>query len=238
MLIYLDLETTGLEAKDRICSVGVIGVEEGDPVVLYDRIKPARKIRPEAMAVHHITNEMVKNAPAFDASETGQWLAAYNQTDNVLFGHNIEFDLAMLQKEGLVWQGGIVDTLKCTRLLIPECEQYGLQYLRYELGLYKEEIAAAKALGIDLVAHHALGDAFQVMRLHGYLAATANLDRLLELTVERALIEKFAFGKHKGRYIEEIAMSDPGYLRWMLDEMFDMEDDLRYSVEYYLSMSS
>lgn len=237
MLIYLDLETTGLEPKDRLCSIGLIAVDGSDITTHYDLVKPPRKIRPDAMALHHITNEMVKQRSGFSESEAGRWLMAHNGKEHVLFGHNIEFDLAMLHKEGLVWQGGVVDTLKCTRLLIPECEQYGLQYLRYELGLYKGEEAVAAGMGIELTAHHALSDAFLVYRLHGYLASMADVAKLLDLTVERALVEKFTFGKHKGKYIEEVALSDPGYLQWMLAEMFDMDEDLRYSVEYYLGMS-
>jgi DNA polymerase-3 subunit epsilon/exodeoxyribonuclease X len=236
MLIYLDLETTGLEAKDRLCAIGMIGVEGDSITTHYDLIKPPKKIRPDAMAVHHITNEMVKEKPLFSETGSAKWLQKHNTPDNILLGHNIAFDLSMLQKEGFVWQGGIIDTLKCTRHLIEECEQYGLQYLRYELGLYKDEADEAQKLGIDLKAHDALSDAFHVKKLHDYLADMADVERLLELTVERALITKFAFGKYKGRHIEEIAMNDRGYLEWMLNEMFDMDEDLRYSVEYFLRM--
>ena len=234
MLIYLDLETTGLEPKDRLCAIGMIGVEGESVTTHYDLVKPPKKISPEAMSVHHITNEMVKEMPPFSDTESAKWLQKHNTPDTVLLGHNIGFDLSMLQKEGVVWQGGIIDTLKCTRHLIEECDQYGLQYLRYELGLYKDEAAEAKKLNIDLKAHDALSDAYHVKKLHDYLADMADVERLLELTVERTLITKFAFGKYKGRYIEEIAMNDRGYLEWMLNEMFDMDEDLRYSVEYFL----
>jgi DNA polymerase-3 subunit epsilon/exodeoxyribonuclease X len=234
MLIYIDLETTGLEPEDRICSIGLIGVEGEAETVRCDLVRPPRKIRPEAMALHHITNEMVREKPAFPESGSAHWLQEHNRPEHVLVGHNIAFDLGMLQKEGFVWQGGVVDTLKCTRHLIPECDQYGLQYLRYELGLYRDETAEAERLGIDLHAHNALGDAYQVKRLYDCLAGMADSERMLEMTVEPSLVTKFTFGKYKGRYIEEIALNDRGYLEWMLNGMFDMDEDLRYSVEYYL----
>lgn len=234
VLIYIDLETTGLEPKDRICAIGLI-IKDADAVeTMSDLVKPPRKIRPEAMAVHHITNEMVKEKPAFLESGTAKWLQQYNSPDNVLIAHNIDFELTMLQREGIIWQGAIIDTLKCTKHLIAEVEQHSLQYLRYELGLYKTESEAAEALEIPLVAHTALSDALHTKLLHEYLNQMADDERLFELTVERVLIQKFAFGKYNGRYIEEIAMSDPGYLNWMLESMSDMDDDLRYSVEYYL----
>ena len=237
MLIYLDVETTGLEAEDRICAIGMIGVEGSEATLHADLLNPGKKIRPDAMAVHHITNEMVKEMPLLEQSESGRWLEAHNKTQNILVGHNISFDLGMLQKEGVFWQGGVIDTLKCARHLIGECEQYGLQFLRYELGLYKEEQSAASKLGITPQAHTAPSDALHVKLLHDYLRTMADDERLLELTVEPVLIAKFGFGKYKGRYIEEIAMNDRGYLEWMLGSMFDMDDDLRYSVEYYLHMA-
>ena len=234
MLIYLDLETTGLEKNDRVCAIGIIAVEAEEAATYADLIKPPRKIRPDAMAVHHITNEMVKEKPAFNASAAVAWLKEHNESDNILVAHNIGFDLAMLEREGLVWQGRIIDTLRCSKHLIAEVEQFALQYLRYELGLYKEEEEAARALGIAVSAHTALSDALHVKLLHQYLREMADDERLCRLTHERVLLQKFGFGKYKERYIEEIALSDPGYLEWMLNNMFDMDEDLRYSVEYYL----
>jgi DNA polymerase-3 subunit epsilon/exodeoxyribonuclease X len=29
-------------------------------------------------------------------------------------------------------------------------------------------------------------------------------------------------------------MKDPAYLKWMLESLMDMDEDLRYSIEYYL----
>ncbi len=234
MLIYLDLETTGLEKGDRICSVGLIGVDGDQIVTLSDLIRAPKKIRPEAMAVHHITNEMVREAPGFSESECALWLDAHNSTDNILVAHNIEFDLRMLQKEGMVWQGGIIDTLKCTKHLITEIDRFSLQYLRYELALYKSEKEAAATMNIELNAHSVMSDALHVKLLHEYISDIADDERLMELTVEQALVKKFVFGKYKGRYIEEIAMQDRGYLQWMLENMFDMDSDLRYSVRHYL----
>ncbi len=234
MLIYLDLETTGLEKNDRLCSVGCIAVDGDEIQIFSSLLKPPKKIRPEASAVHHITNEMLKEAPVFKSSDIAQWLQEQNLHENILLGHNIDFDLKMLEKEGFVWQGGMIDTLKCTKHLIQEIDRFALQYLRYELGLYKSEEEAAEKLGIILTAHTVLSDAFHVMALHHYLNDMADDLQLQELTQQSALVTKFNFGKYNGRYIEEIARHDSGYLEWMLENMFDMDSDLRYSVKYYL----
>lgn len=231
MLIFLDTETTGLEDADRICSIGLIVYDEGTATPYYELIKPPRKTKPEASAVHHITNEMLKDKKVFKASYMYTLLQQLNTQDNVLISHNIHFDLKMLKKEGFVWQGGIIDTLKCVRHLIPECEQFSLQYLRYELQLYKYE---KNDLEIAVQAHNALSDALHVKLLYEYLLEMSNQDELEELTMKNVLLSKFSFGKYKGRYIEEIAMHERGYLEWMLHNMQDIDDDLRYSLEYWL----
>jgi len=234
MFIYLDLETTGLEEGDRICSVGVLVDDAGRLSVKEELIKPPRKIRPEAMAVHHITNEMVKGANGFENSDISLLLTEHNRADNTLVAHNTRFDLGMLAKEGFVWQGGIIDTLKCSKHLIDEIDLFSLQYLRYELGLYRREAEEAEKIGLEIGAHRAQSDAFHVMLLHRYLNEMADDSRLQQLSTEPALIRKLSFGKHKGSYLEEVAINDAGYLRWMLEQ--DIDDDIRYSIEHYLGL--
>lgn len=236
MVCYLDVETTGVEKKDRICSVGMI-VDDGkkmDP--LYDLVLPPKKVPPEAMAVHHLTNEMLRECPPFEATACAKRFEALNSPETVLVGHNLAFDLEMLAKEGVTWQGGMIDTLKCVKhLLGGEIEHFSLQYLRYELRLYREEAALAKELGVALHAHHALSDALHVMLLHRYLLRMADPERLMTLTTEQALVHKLTFGKYGGKFIEDVARRDPGYLEWMLRGLPDLDEDLRYSVEYYLN---
>lgn len=236
MRCYIDVETTGVEKNDRICAIGLI-VDNGEKVeTFYDLVKAPKKVPPEAMAVHHITNEVLEDAPEFDATATAKKLAELNSPDAVLIGHNLAFDLQMLEKEGLTWQGGMIDTLKCTKHLIGgEIEHFSLQFLRYELRLYREEAVKADALGITLTAHHALSDAFHTMLLHRYLNEMADDARLMELTTEQALMQKLPFGKYGGKFIEDIARRDPSYLAWMLNSLSDLDEDLRYSIEYYMN---
>ncbi len=232
MLIYLDLETTGLEEADRICSLGLITVDGENVQTEQELIRPARKIRPEAMALHHITNEMVIKAPLFGEAKSVARLHEHNHIDNILIAHNISFELAMLAKEGFVWKGGVIDTLKCSRHLIDETDRFSLQFLRYELGLYRSEEKEAQKLGLEIKAHTALSDAFHVRLLHQYLNTMADDERLMELTIKPVLIKKFAFGKYKDHFLEEVAMTDAGYLRWMLEQNID--EDLEYSIKHYL----
>lgn len=237
MLIYFDVETTGLEAKDRICAIGMIVEDEGEVKTYHELIKPICRVQPEAMAIHHITNEMLHSKKSFQNSEIIKVLDSLNNVNNTLVGHNIVFDVEMLFREEFKWYGGIIDTLKCSRHLIEEIDYFSLQYLRYELGLYKKE-SQASDLEIPLIAHTPLSDAYHVKLLYEYLLELAPRDELERLSVEPALIKKLTFGKYKDRFLEEIAMGDRGYLEWMLGSMHDMDADLRYSIEYYLGEMS
>jgi DNA polymerase-3 subunit epsilon/exodeoxyribonuclease X len=227
MLIFLDVETTGLEVKDRVCSIGIVGVEEENITILYDVVNEGKKILPLASSINHITNEMLKEKPELKDSEAYKFLLKHNNEKTTLVCHNVKFDLDMLKKSGFNFLGEVIDTLRVTKHLIKECEQFSLQFLRYELKLYKKEES-------KLDAHNALSDATVVKNLYEYLLDIEPIEKLKELTFEKVLITKFEFGKYIGRYIEDISMCDRGYLEWMLSNIIDLDEDLRYSIEYYM----
>ncbi len=233
-LVFLDLETTGLEEKDRICELALI-IDKGDESIVSTSLcKSLKKISNEAMSLHHITNEMVAEAQSCQETRTYALLQENNTDANVLITHNSNFDLQMLEKEGFALKMQRVDTLRCVKALIPECERFNLQFLRYELALYKEEEALAKELGIDLCAHRALSDGLHLMLLWKTLLQYATVSQLIEISAKPVLLEKLPFGKYSGRYIEEIVDIDRGYLHWMLENIEDMDDDLRYSIGHHM----
>jgi exodeoxyribonuclease X len=146
MFIFLDTETTGRGPEDRLCQ---IAFKTDDGVTVSELYNPGMPISIDAMAIHHITNEMVQGKPVFRNSEewrTLQDLLGANQT--VTVAHNAKFDIEMLRREGLEPQR-VVCTLKLARYLDKEgvIPKYNLQYLRYFLNLQ-----------VDAKAHDALGD--------------------------------------------------------------------------------
>jgi len=232
VIIFIDVETTGLEEKDKLCSVGVVAVEDDNNIVeFYELVNEGKKISPSASSINHITNEMLKGKPKFSDTRVYEFLQENTTASNIIVGHNVEFDLAMLRKSGFDFIGKSIDTLRATKHLIPECEFFSLQYLRYELKLYKQESK-------PLVAHNALDDAKVLKYLYEYLLEYASIDTLVELSTKNILIDKFKYGKYAGHYIEDISVNDRGYLEWMLSNMLDLDEDLRYSIEYFLKGES
>src|SRR3990167_3325318 len=63
-IIFFDTETTGNTEKDFLCQIAYKSGNDSF-VGLY---KPPIKVPPEASAVHHITNKMLENKPAFMGS--------------------------------------------------------------------------------------------------------------------------------------------------------------------------
>ncbi len=230
MLVFLDTETTGLEISDRICAIGFIDDDE----VHSELINPMKKIPPAASAIHHITNEMVKEAPIFTVSQSDSKLKNLNTFQNTLVSHNAPFDLAMLQKEGLTWQGRVIDTLKCSKALMDDLDGYSLQFLRYELRLYRNELEFFNDYEVDITPHHPLSDALHTKMIYEYLLDLADEEEMISLSESHLLLSKLPFGKYAKKRIETVALKDPMYLKWMLESLMDMDEDLRYSIEYYL----
>jgi len=232
MLIFIDLETTGLEVGDKIVSIAILYANS----FKYELINEHKKISAEASSIHHITNEDIKDALAFKESGIYKYLKENNSVENTLVAHNISFDLEMLASHGLMWKGGMIDTLRVTKHLIPECELFSLQVLRYELNLYKEEERLKVRYGIKdaLTAHNALADALVSELLFEYLLELAEIEKMQELSFTNVLLSKFTFGKYKGKYIEEICLNDTAYAKWMLSSAKDLDEDIKYSINYYL----
>ncbi len=230
MNLFIDTQTTGLEESDKICSIALLE----ETYAHYELINEKKKISSEASALHHITKEMIESKPILTESKIVQTLHKYNNTNHTIIGHNVAFDIAMLQTSGFLWKGAIIDTLRVTKHLIPECEQFSLQFLRYELRLYQKEAKVLKKYGIKnaLYAYHSLSDAVVTALLFEYLLELCTFEEMLELTFKKVLIEKFHFGKYRGHYVEEICLNDPSYARWLLNSSTD--EDIIYSLNYYL----
>jgi len=227
MLIFLDTETTGIEAQDKIVSISLLILENKELTQIYELVNEGKKIPPLASSINHITFEMIKAKTTLVKSKAFEFLKNNNLASTTIIGHNIKFDLEKLSLSGFNFIGNIIDTLGVTKHLIPECDIYSLQFLRYELRLYKQE----KEL---IQAHHALSDTILIKRLYYYLLDIANKEDMIELSLKNVLMQKFEFGKYNSRYIEEICMSDSKYVEWMLSNIVDLDEDLRYSVSYYL----
>ena len=226
MFIFLDTETTGTEKKDRLIQLAY-KTEMGN--IVNELFKPPLPISIDSMCVHHITNEMVADKPAFKDSKNHRKLVdLLNDDKNILVAHNAKFDVDMLEKEG-VHPKKVICTLKLARHLDTEGKipRYSLQYLRYFLGI-KIEANAHDALGDILVLEKLFERLFVKMSKSIGPAAVEN--KMMDISSKPVLLSRITFGKHKGEPFREI----PGdYLQWLSGQE-DLDEDLKFTVGYYL----
>ena len=137
--LALDLETTGLDPRrDAVVSAAMIPFVDGVPETGYvTLIDPARPIPAEATAIHGVTDAMVRGAPTVarllhDASEI--------VGDDVLVGHNVGFDIAILARARRVHglprlANSALDTRRLAAGLHPEWRNFSLEHLAARLGI-------------------------------------------------------------------------------------------------------
>lgn len=211
-LCFLDTETTGLGVDDRLIQVAYCVTNSGSLEPIVELFLPHVPITYGAMAVHHITNEMINGKPYFADSDMKKQLMKLSQR-SIMVAHNAPFDLRMLEKEGIKWPI-YIDTLRCAKHLV-DSESYALQYLRYFLDLR-----------VEGTAHDAAGDVKVMMALFEYLmtlvmrADTTQsemqaMDKLVTLSNLPVLLKHLDFGKYFGRTYEDVVHIDRQYLAWL-----------------------
>ena len=237
--ILLDTETTGAGENDRVIQLGFMVLDGKNVEVHNDLCSCEVPIGYGAMEVHGITPDQIEGKPPCVETSAFKALSALNTPDNVMIIHNAPFDLGMLAKENFTSKMRLIDTLRCAKHLFDEEEAHRLQFFRYRFGLYKLEQAEADTLGIVVKAHDAIGDVLVLKlfltelrkKLTERFGAVNPIDKMVELTQTPVLITKpLKFGKHKGKTLNEVVVADKGYLSWMLANMENLDEDMKYSI--------
>lgn len=237
--IILDTETTGAGENDRVIQLGFMVLDGKNVQVHNDLCSSDVPIGYGAMEVHGITPDQIEGKPSCVETSAFKALENLNTADNVMIIHNAPFDLGMLAKENFTSKMRLIDTLRCAKHLFDEEEAHRLQFFRYRLGLYKLEQAEADALGIVVKAHDAIGDVLVLKlfltelrkKLTERFGNVNPIDKMVELTQTPVFITKpLKFGKHKGKTLSELVVADKGYLAWMLANMENLDDDMKYSI--------
>ena len=148
-----DTETTGMDPAggDDIISIGALRIVNGRLLQQesFERLlRPRRAVSPESMAIHGISDAMLKDQPGI--AEVLPVFHRYAE-DSVLVAHNAAFDMRFLRMQesaaGVVFGQPVLDTLLLSQVLHPNQAEHSLE-------------AIAARLGVAVVGRHtALGDA-------------------------------------------------------------------------------
>jgi exodeoxyribonuclease X len=218
-ILCLDTETTGMAKDDTPCEIAWIEVDEALNEIdrVRSLINPGKPISPGAMGVHHITDEMVADAPSFE--EFMRDSSGLGPDDGViLVAHNAAFDKRFIESRFPRILDSVC-TLRLARNFWPDAPDHKLQTLRYHLGLDCSE---------GSLAHSALGDCEVTLALLRRLCDTFSLILPELRTLSRGPLNfsRMPYGKHRGKLLKEI---DAGYRAWMVKQP-DLDPDLRHSL--------
>lgn len=224
-LAFIDLETTGTNPGiDRIIEIAIVKIlPDGVRSVKRKIINPEMPIPKLASDIHGITDEMVKDAPAFRqvANEFRQMLDGCD-----IAGYNSNrFDIPLLVEEFL--RAGVEFDMK-GRKLIDVQKIFHLMEQRTLSAAYKfycdKVLEGAHSAENDATATYEILVA-QVQRYPGLGFTTDSILKAIgeEVIVDFARrfvmdngVEIFNFGKFKGRPVAEVLKAEPQYYDWMM----------------------
>lgn len=218
LLRVVDLETTGLPPDAAPCEIGwcdvidgVVG-EQGDMLV-----NPKRPISIEAMAVHHIRDHEVADAPPIDLG----FRRLMEGKPDVFVAHNAAFEQEFFAGGETPW----ICTLKVGRRLWPDAPRHTNSVLRYYLELDLDEERA-------MPPHRAAPDAYVTAHILAQALRLASIEDMIKWTSRPSLLPRCNFGQHSGKSWEEVPTS---YLTWMAGNE-GMDSDKRYTARYHLKI--
>jgi DNA polymerase III subunit epsilon len=229
-LAFFDLETTGINiTQDRIVEIAILKImPDGSQIEFESRINPTIPIPPQSTQIHGISDDDVKDKPTFKekAHEIVQFLkdcdfAGYNSN---------KFDVPLLAEEFARVETSFDWTKR--------------KFIDVQVVFYKKEprtLSAAYSYycNKDLTnAHSAMADTkatYEILEaqleryediepstsfLNEYTSQTKNVDFAGRIIYNDKGDEIFNFGKHKGKSVEKIFETEPGYYNWMMNGDF------------------
>ncbi len=228
---FIDLETTGINlVTDKIVEIALVKIfPDGKRVVKRKLINPQMPIPEVVIAIHGITDDMVKNAPTFKqvANEVKQFLDGCD-----IGGYNSNrFDIPML----------IEEFLRCDlhfnmegRKLIDVQKIFHQMEQRTLSAAYKfyceKELVGAHGAETDATATYEILEA-QIERYPNLGNTTETICKFCSeddtIDFSRRLIkingvESYNFGKHKGKAITEVMRIEPQYYDWVMRGEFTL----------------
>lgn len=231
-LIFFDLETTGVNiSKDRIVEISLIKVmPSGQEIEKTLRINPEMPIPAEATAVHHITDEDVKNAPTFKqvAKELGKF---FEGCDIAGFNSN-KFDIPLLMEEFLradvnvdLSRHRFIDVQTIfhkmeQRTLVAAYKFYCGKNLEDAHSANADTKATYEVLKAQLDMYPELKN--DVEFLSTFSTHNRNVDLAGRIIYNDQKVPVFNFGKYKGVSVEEVLRKDMGYFGWMMNGDFPL----------------
>lgn len=227
-MVFFDLETTGTDtAHDRIVEISLIKVDpNGEKTIKTRRINPEIPIPAEASAIHHITDEDVKDCPTF--KQIAKSLKAFIEGCDFGGFNSNRFDLPLLVEE-FMRAGVEVDFFRKAKYvdvqnIFHKKEERTLVaayrfYCNKELGnaahgAEADTLATYEVLLSQIERYSDLENDVDFLSRYSSRGDTADFAGRIGYNDKGE--EIFTFGKYKGQKVAQIFASEPGYYDWMM----------------------
>lgn len=238
-IIFFDLETTGTDhVKDRVIELALVKImPDGSKDHYVKRVNPCMAIPPESTAIHHITDADVAQAPTFKqiAHQLYEWmkhcdLAGYNSN---------KFDIPMLAEEFLraginvdFTERNMIDVQQIffkmeTRTLSAAYRFYCDKPLEDAHSAMADVAATIEILESQLDRYPDLPN--EVAALHVFTAGGEEMVDYARRIVLKDGHPVFNFGKHKGKRVTDVFLSEPQYYDWMMNADFTLHTKQKIS---------
>jgi len=244
-LAIFDLETTGVNVgTDRIVEICIIRANvNGSTDIKTMLINPTIPIPAEVTAIHHITDEDVKDKPTFAqvANELNQFL---HNCDLAGFNSN-KFDIPLLVEEFLradvdfeLKHRRFVDVMNIFHKMEPRNLSAAYKFycngsLENAHSAEADTVATYEILKAQLDRYEnteykdAKGNVFtpilnDVKALHEFSYHNKNADLAGHIVFDDKNNEIFNFGKNKGKSVEAVFKTEPSYYDWMMKSQFPL----------------
>lgn len=229
-LIFFDLETTGTNiVSDRIVEISLIKVlPDGTDQTKTRRINPEMHIPEESTAIHHITDEDVKDCPTF-RQIAKSLIEIFEGCDIAGFNSN-KFDIPLLIEEfsraGLNFSltgRNLIDVQNIfhkmeQRTLVAAYKFYCGKNLEDAHSANADTRATYEVLMSQLDRYAELKN--DVPALAEFSRSGRNLDLAGRVVLNDRDIPVFNFGKHRGRPVVEVFRREPSFYSWMMQGDF------------------
>lgn len=231
-LIFFDLEATGLNIMtDRIVEIAYLKVyPNGNEESKRMRINPEMPIPAQSTAIHHITDEDVRDCPTF--KQVAQSIANDFKGCDIAGYNSNSFDVPFLVEEFLR-AGADFDFANSrfidVQVVFHKMEQRTLEaayrfYCNAELSDAHSADADTRATYEVLMAQLDRYPELQndVEFLAKFTKYNRNVDYAGRIVLDDNGVEVFNFGKHKGRSVEEVLRIEPMYYSWIINGDFPL----------------
>ncbi len=238
-IIFFDLETTGTSVtSDRIVEISLIKVfPDGHTEEKTRRINPECHIPEQSTAIHHITDEDVKNEPTFKQIAKSLF-EIFADCDIAGFNSN-KFDVPLLIEEfgraGMAFDvagrhfvdvQGIFHKME-QRTLVAAYKFYCGRDLTDAHSATADTRATYEVLLSQLERYPELKN--DVASLASFSSGGKNVDLAGRMIYNDNGEPIFNFGKNKGKKVKDVVRHEPGFVQWVLQGDFPKEtkDQLR-----------